>query len=102
MIRSEIIENLSRKLTHFSQRDIELSVKKIQEVMIQSLAHGDRIEIRGFGTFSLHLYPARIARNPRTGESIEVPARYHPHFKPGKELRDLVDEGMHKGLQIRK
>ena len=96
--KSELIENLSRKLNHLAYRDIELSVKSLLEMMSQSLSNGERIEIRGFGSFSLHHRPARIGRNPKTGESVALPAKYVPHFKPGKELRERVDEGMHKQL----
>ena len=67
-------------------------------MMSQSLSNGERIEIRGFGSFSLHHRPARIGRNPKTGESVALPAKFVPHFKPGKELRERVDEGMHKQL----
>lgn len=98
MTKSELIENLSRNLNHLAYRDIELSVKSLLEMMSQSLSNGERIEIRGFGSFSLHHRPARIGRNPKTGESVALPAKYVPHFKPGKELRERVDEGMHKQL----
>jgi len=99
LTKSELIENLSRKLNHLAYRDIELSVKSLLEMMSQSLSNGDRIEIRGFGSFSLHHRPARIGRNPKTGESVALPAKFVPHFKPGKELRERVDEGMHKEIQ---
>lgn len=72
-------------------RDVELAVKGIIEHMSQALASGERIEIRGFGSFSLHYRPPRIGRNPKTGESVALPGKYVPHFKPGKELRDRVD-----------
>jgi integration host factor subunit beta len=100
--KSELIENLSRKLNHLAYRDIELSVKSLLEMMSQSLSNGDRIEIRGFGSFSLHHRPARIGRNPKTGESVALPAKYVPHFKPGKELRERVDEGMHREMEALK
>lgn len=98
MTKSELIENLSRKLNHLAYRDIELSVKSLLELMSQSLSNGERIEIRGFGSFSLHHRPARVGRNPKTGESVALPAKYVPHFKPGKELRERVDEGMHREI----
>jgi len=98
LTKSELIENLSRKLDHLAYRDIELSVKNLLEQMSQSLSNGDRIEIRGFGSFSLHHRPARVGRNPKTGESVALPAKFVPHFKPGKELRERVDEGMHQEL----
>ena len=95
MNRSELIENLSRKLNHLDYRDIELSVKSLLEMVNQSLSNGDRVEIRGFGSFSLHHRPARIGRNPKTGVSVVLAAKFVPHFKPGKELRECVDESMH-------
>ena len=101
MTKSELIENLSRKLNHLAYKDIELSVKSLLEMMSQSLANGERIEIRGFGSFSLHHRPARVGRNPKTGESVALPAKFVPHFKPGKELRERVDEGMHRELSSR-
>ena len=98
MTKSELIEKLSRKLNHLSHHDIELSVKNILEQMSQTLSNGDRIEIRGFGSFSLHHRPERIGRNPKTGGSVALPAKYVPYFKPGRELRERVNEGMHQEL----
>lgn len=91
MTKSELIENISRRQTQLAPKDVELSVKTIIEQMAQSLALGERIEIRGFGSFSLHYRPPRIGRNPKTGESVALEGKYVPHFKPGKELRDRVD-----------
>ena len=99
MTKSELIENLSRKLTHLSDGDIGLSVKAILEQMSQTLSNGDRIEIRGFGSFLLHHRPARIGRNPKTGESVPLPAKYAPHFKPGKELKKRVNDSLHQEIQ---
>jgi integration host factor subunit beta len=62
-------------------------------MMSNSLTEGDRIEIRGFGSFSLHFRPPRLGRNPKTGDSVALPGKYVPHFKPGKELRDSVNNG---------
>ena len=73
-------------------RDVELAVKTVLEHMAERLANGDRIEIRGFGSFSLHYRPGRVGRNPKTGAPVSLPAKYVPHFKPGKELRERVDE----------
>lgn len=95
LTKSELIKALSHKLGHLEHKDIELSVKILLELMVQSLSHGKRIEIRGFGSFSLHYRPARIGRNPKTGESLMLSEKYVPHFKPGRKLRQLVDEGMH-------
>ena len=91
MTKSELIEALSRKQTQLSSKDIELAVKTILEYMSSSLSNGERIEIRGFGSFSLHFRPARSGRNPKSGEPVALPAKYVPHFKPGKELRERVN-----------
>jgi integration host factor subunit beta len=92
MTKSELIDILSREQSHLAYRDVELAVKCMLEHMSQSLASGDRIEIRGFGSFSLHYRPPRIGRNPKTGDSVALSGKHVPHFKPGKELRDRVNE----------
>ncbi len=92
MTKSEIIDILSRKQSHLSSRDVELSVKILLEQMSDTLADGKRIEIRGFGSFSLHYRAARRGRNPKTGEKVDLSPKHVPHFKPGKELRDRVDD----------
>jgi integration host factor subunit beta len=91
MTKSEIIDILARKQSHLSSRDVELSVKILLEQMSDTLADGKRIEIRGFGSFSLHYRAARRGRNPKTGEKVDLSPKHVPHFKPGKELRDRVD-----------
>ncbi len=91
MTKSELIEALAKQQPHLAIKDVELAVKCIIEKMNEALATGERIEIRGFGSFSLHLRPPRMGRNPKTGESIALSKKYVPHFKPGKELRDRVD-----------
>ena len=91
MTKSELIEALARQQPHLALRDVELAVKCIIEQMNHALATGERIEIRGFGSFSLHHREPRIGRNPKTGESVSLPSKHVPHFKPGKELRDRVD-----------
>ena len=91
MTKSELIELLTRKQTHLAYKDVELAVKYILEQMSRSLASGDRIEIRGFGSFTLHYRAPRMGRNPKTGDSVSLSGKYVPHFKPGKELRDRVD-----------
>ncbi len=93
MTKSELIEVIAREQSHLAYRDVELAVKCMIEQMSQSLAGGDRIEIRGFGSFSLHYRPPRVGRNPKTGESVHLAGKYVPHFKPGKELRERVNEG---------
>ncbi|MGJ0485495.1 MAG: integration host factor subunit beta [Methylomicrobium sp.] len=91
MTKSELIEALARQQPHLAIKDVELAVKCIIEKMNHALSTGDRIEIRGFGSFSLHMRPPRMGRNPKTGESVALAKKYVPHFKPGKELRDRVD-----------
>ena len=91
MTKSELIERLALKYQDLPPTVVEASVKDILEKMVQSLAHGKRIEIRGFGSFSLHYRAPRIGRNPKTGEKVELDAKYVPHFKAGKELRERVD-----------
>lgn len=90
MVRSELIEKLCENLDGLHPKDIEMAVKIIQEQMIDSLANGDRIEVRGFGSFSLNYRRPKMARNPKTGQAVPLPGRYVVHFKPGKELRDRV------------
>src|SRR5665811_1626197 len=91
MTKSKLIEILSRKQAQLKPADIELTVKTILDQMSQILARGERIEIRGFGSFSLHYRPPRTGRNPKTGESVSLFGKYVPHFKPGKELRERVN-----------
>ena len=92
MTKSELIEKLAEQQQHLSQIDVDLAVRSIIEQMSAALADGDRIEIRGFGSFSLHFRPPRIGRNPKTGDSVALPGKHVPHFKPGKELRERVDQ----------
>ena len=91
MTKSELIEALARRHDQLHARDVELSVKTLLEHMSGALASGERIEIRGFGSFALHYRPPRVGRNPNTGESVPLPGKYVPHFKPGKELRERVN-----------
>lgn len=91
MTKSDLIELLSEKQSLLNYRDVELAVKLILEQMSDSLSQGDRIEIRGFGSFTLHHRPPRVGRNPKSGESVKLDEKYVPHFKPGKELRDRVN-----------
>lgn len=91
MTKSDLIEILSEKQSLLNYRDVELAVKLMLGQMSSSLAGGDRIEIRGFGSFTLHHRPPRIGRNPKSGESVALGEKYVPHFKPGKELRERVN-----------
>jgi integration host factor subunit beta len=89
--KSELIDVLAKQQSHFALKDVELTIKCIIEQMNQALSAGERIEIRGFGSFSLRLRPPRMGRNPKTGESVALAKKHVPHFKPGKELRDRVN-----------
>ena len=97
MTKSELIERIAQKQAQLAHRDVELAVKMILEHMAERLASGERIEIRGFGSFSLHYRPGRVGRNPKTGAPVSLPAKYVPHFKPGKELRERVDGRRREG-----
>ena len=95
MTKSELIEIVSRKQQHLPAGDVELAVKHLLVLMGDSLSRGQRIEIRGYGSFSLHFRPPRIGRNPKTGEAVALSGKYVPHFKPGKELRERVNASRH-------
>ncbi len=97
MTKSELIERLAERMRNqLPEKDVELAVKAILGCMTQSLANGERIEVRGFGSFSLHYRPPRIGRNPKTGEAVSLSGKYVPHFKAGKELRERVNAGAKK------
>jgi len=91
MTKSELIEIIAREQSHLAHKDVELAVKCLLEQMSQALSSGERIEIRGFGSFSLHYRPPRMGRNPKSGEAVALAGKHVPHFKPGKELRDRVN-----------
>ncbi len=91
MTKSELIELLAEQHPQLPIKDVESAVKSIIDNMAECLSSGDRIEIRGFGSFSLHYRAPRVGRNPKSGESVDLDAKYVPHFKPGKELRERVD-----------
>ena len=92
MTRSDLVEELAARFAQLTLRDAESAVKTILDAMGDALVRGNRIEIRGFGSFSVSRRPPRIGRNPRSGESVQVPEKRVPHFKPGKALREAVDE----------
>lgn len=92
MTKSELIERIVTQQGQLSSKDVELAIKSMLEQMSEALATGERIEIRGFGSFSLHYREPRIGRNPKTGQSVSLDGKFVPHFKPGKELRDRVNE----------
>lgn len=98
MTKSELIERLIDAHPELSVKDVELAVKTMLDHMTDALSSGERIEIRGFGSFSLHYRAPRMGRNPKTGEAVPLPAKYVPHFKPGKELRDQVNQGLKAGF----
>lgn len=91
MTKSELISRLAARFPQLVTKDAELSVKTIIDAMAESLSKGQRIEIRGFGSFDLNHRPPRIGRNPKSGEKVKVPEKYVPHFKAGKEMRERVD-----------
>ncbi len=91
LTKSDLIENLSKTQNHLADKDVELAVKGLIEMMSTALSSGDRIEVRGFGSFSLHYRPPRVGRNPKSGDKVQLPGKYVPHFKPGKELRERAN-----------
>ncbi len=97
MTKSELIEIITAKQKHLPAKDVELALKQILEIMSDALSQGERIEIRGFGSFSLHFRPPRQGRNPKTGEAVALSGKYVPHFKPGKDLRERVNDGADHG-----
>lgn len=98
MTKSELIEALAQKQSQLAYKDVELAVKTMLDHMASTLASGERIEIRGFGSFSLHFRPPRTGRNPKTGDAVTLASKYVPHFKPGKELRERVNKTRSKEM----
>ena len=94
MTKSELIERIAERQDQLPAKDVELAVKLVIDYMAQALSSGERIEVRGFGSFSLHYRSPRIGRNPKTGETVSLPGKYVPHFKPGKAMRDKVNESL--------
>lgn len=99
MTKSELIEHLADRQKYLSVRDIDTSVKLMLDELIAAMSRGERVEIRGFGSFSLNYRKPRVGRNPKSGESVSLDSKYVPHFKPGKELRERVNESV--GTEIR-
>jgi integration host factor subunit beta len=97
MTKSELIERISLQQEQLPPRDVELAVKMILERMTQALVHNQRIEIRGFGSFCLHYRAPRTGRNPKTGDSVELTGKYVPYFKPGKDLKERVNDSLAAG-----
>ena len=92
MTRSDLVNQLAERFGQLTQRDSEFAVKTMLDAMSDALGRGHRIEIRGFGSFSINRRPPRLGRNPRSGEKVMIPERLVPHFKPGKALRESVDD----------
>ena len=91
MMKAQLVARIAHRQPLLGGRDVDLAVRVMLEHMTACLAEGGRIEIRGFGSFSLHFRRARVGRNPKTGTEVSLPARYAPHFKPGQKLRERVD-----------
>ncbi|MBU3697998.1 integration host factor subunit beta [Dechloromonas sp.] len=94
MTKSELIARLAERFPQLVAKDADFAVKMMLDAMSEALVRGDRIEIRGFGSFALNYRPPRVGRNPKSGEKVSVPAKWVPHFKAGKELRERVDESI--------
>ena len=92
MTRSDLVEALAERFAQLTQRDAEQAVKTILDALGDAMARGQRVEIRGFGSFAINRRPPRMGRNPRSGESVAIPEKRVPHFKPGKALREAVDQ----------
>ena len=101
MTRSDLIAALASRFTHLTAKDAEIAVKEILDAIGNSLVQGNRVEIRGFGSFSLNYRPPRTGRNPKSGSPVSVPAKYVPHFKAGKEMRERVEESAKPTLRQR-
>ena len=95
MVKSELIVRMTSKQQNLTHKDMELAANQMLENMSDALSNGKRIEIRGFGSFSLHYRPPRNAHNPKTGAKVATIAKYSPHFKPGKAMRERVNENRH-------
>ncbi len=93
MTKSDLIDVIAHRQSHLAYKDVELAVKSLIDHIAQALASGDRVEVRGFGSFSLHYRPQRIGRNPKTGTAVRLEGKYVPHFKAGKLLRERVRSG---------
>ena len=99
MTRSDLVAQLAERFGQLTHRDTEFAVKTILDAMSAALAKGHRIEIRGFGSFSLHFRPPRQGRNPKTGETVALSGKYVPHFKPRKDLRERVNDGADRPIR---
>lgn len=100
MVKSELVVRIVGKFQQLPEKDIELSINQILEHMSETLEKNDRIEVRGFGSFSLHYRPSRNAHNPRTGEKVVTIHKYAPYFKPGKQIRERINQARIKNIPI--
>lgn len=98
MTKSELIEQIAAQQSELSVKEVESAVRLILDDITDTLANGDRVEIRGFGSFSLHYREPRTGRNPKTGDSVSLSGKHVPHFKPGKELREQVNASREHGF----
>ena len=94
MTKSDMIARLAERFPQLVAKDADFAVKMILDALSEALAKGDRIEIRGFGSFSLNYRPPRVGRNPKSGDKVSVPEKWVPHFKAGTELRERVDSAL--------
>ena len=94
MTKSDLIARLAERFPQLVAKDADFAVKMILDALSEALGKGDRIEIRGFGSFSLNYRPPRVGRNPKSGDKVSVPEKWVPHFKAGKELRERVDKSL--------
>lgn len=101
MTKSDLIARLAARYPQLVAKDADFAVKTILDAMAEALARGQRIEIRGFGSFGLNYRPPRVGRNPKSGEKVHVPEKHVPHFKAGKELRDRVDARLNEEARLR-
>ena len=97
MTKSDLIARLAERFPQLVAKDADFAVKMILDAMSEALAKGDRIEIRGFGSFALNYRPPRVGRNPKSGDKVSVPEKWVPHFKAGKEVRERVDSALNAG-----
>lgn len=92
MTRSELVASLARRFPQLTTQDADIAVKEILGAVAQTLVKGDRVEVRGFGSFDLIYRPPRVGRNPKSGEKVSIPGKWIPHFRPGKEMRETIME----------
>ncbi|UDG82074.1 integration host factor subunit beta [Candidatus Vallotia cooleyia] len=98
MTKSELVAQLALRFPKLTLKDVDFSVKAMLDAMSNALSTGNRIEIRGFGSFALNRRPARVGRNPKSGKRVQVPEKWVPHFKPGKGLRERVNGKTHQPI----